>query len=128
MNELSAFWDEIFEKVRCSTLTAAYLKQVFENPVQLNDGSIVIEFARARETFDFQSFQRIGDWSMVALSMHFDKPHAAVIEFTGRKCYLLCDQITASSWDVYPELANNIDLISWDIRHALRQAKTPIIG
>lgn len=104
--------------------TIAYVAGVLKSlahPRALDDmskRSVILEFAEARTTGDFATFQRIGDW---VLWVDIVMPDALVgtreaVESVGRQSYYTCHRILRGQWRVYEELADELPKIALSAR------------
>lgn len=101
------------EGVEASPDARAYLVSLFASmksaQEDLSRESIVLAFAEARTTGEFQKFQRIGDWVVWCMSFAPESIGARelVIDL-GRLSYYACWRMTNKEWTVYEELADNL--------------------
>lgn len=117
---LRSWFEERLKVVRASEEARAYVVGLFSSMRGTRDDmsreSVVLAYARARETGDFELHQRIGDWTLWSLSC---APEQALVVDLGRLSYLSCYRLTGRSWVVYDELAEGLPRVAWDARRAL---------
>lgn len=100
--------------------TVAYVVSVLKSLAKpkacddLSKRSIVLEFASARESGDFATFQRIGDW---VLWVDIVMPESLagtreIVESVGRQSYYACHRILRGQWRIYEELADELPVIA----------------
>ena len=108
--------------IKCSPMAKAYITGVFATKnadfVMSKNESIVLAFHYAKESGDFLSFQKIGDWVLWVDSVNptFIKGHHEITETIARLSYFSCHRIMRGKWPIYEELADNFPQIVNDIR------------
>lgn len=124
---LDSWFAERLRGMRRQPETVAYVAGVLKSLAKprelddLSDRSVILEFASARETGDFATFQRIGDW---VLWVNIVMPeslagHREAVESVGRQSYYTCHRILRGQWRVYEELADDLPTIARSARHML---------
>jgi hypothetical protein len=112
------------EGVEASPDARAYLVSLFSSMRSTRDDmsreSIVLAFAEARTTGEFQKFQRIGDWVVWGMSFAPEsfETKEVVIDL-GRLSYYACWRMTNKEWRVYEELADDLPRLTKDMRRRL---------
>jgi len=100
----------------------AYVADVLSHPSRcdMSKESVVIAFSKARETMRFETFQRIGDWTLWSLSnmTSLDVSIETVHESFGSMSYAICDSMLKGQWKLYktlsielPELTKKISTV-----------------
>ena len=124
---LDSWFADRLHGMRRKPETVAYIAGVLKSlakPRELDDlskRSVVLEFASARETGDFATFQRIGDWVLwvnIVMPESLEGTREAV-ESVGRQSYYTCHRILRGQWRVYEELADDLPTIARSARHML---------
>lgn len=124
---LDSWFADRLSGMRRKPETVAYVAGVLKSLAKprelddLSDRSVILEFASARETGDFATFQRIGDWVLwvnIVMPESLQGHHEAV-ESVGRQSYYTCHRILRGQWRVYEELADDLPTIARSARHML---------
>jgi hypothetical protein len=124
---LDSWFADRLHGMRRKPETVAYVAGVLKSlakPRELDDlskRSVILEFASARETGDFATFQRIGDWVLwvnIVMPESLEGTREAV-ESVGRQSYYTCHRILRGQWHVYEELADDLPTIARSARHML---------
>lgn len=108
---------------KISEPTLSYVIQVMSSyglstENDLSKNSLVLAFLDAKTRFDFASFQRIGDWSLWALSILPKRENNDVIYDVGSMSYRMCHTIV-KKWDVYKHLSTNMHEITKTVNDSL---------
>ncbi len=84
----------------------------------MSQESVVLAFYAARQSGDFEAFQRVGDWVLWVSSVgpYPDKGQRDMVETFGRLSYYSCHRVLRGSWPLYEELANELPAIVYDVR------------
>lgn len=119
VSNLSSWFSERLSTIKCSDDTKAYVISVFDkhktSENDLSSSSIILAYVEARKTFQFSSFQTIGDWSLWSLSMRREIHNKQVLEEMGRQSYATCHHMLRKQWALYEELAYKLPIISDEI-------------
>lgn len=83
----------------------------------LSKESLVLAFLNAKTKVDFESFQKIGDWSLWLTSI-FPSRNDDVIFTFGSMSYRQCHNIV-KQWDVYDDLSRNMKSITKIVNNCL---------
>jgi len=127
---LTTWFSQQLDDIRCHEDTKAYVVNLlsrFKPEDELADRSVVVAYAAAKQSGDFSSFQRIGDWvlwaeaiqpGLVSLERH-------VVSSIGRLSYYACHRIMRGQWRLYEELADELLPIAADVRRKLAKQLSP---
>lgn len=122
-----AWFTEQLATVRCSDDARAYIVGVLVKYMRaeddMSDESVVLAFADAKTKGDFNTFQRIGDWTLWVSSFypHRNRGQRDLVETFGRLSYFACHRIMRGQWRLYEELADELPAIVYDIRCNMRR-------
>lgn len=107
-----------------SPIAKAYISGLFADqatkPVDLSKESVVLTFAAAKRSHDFQVLQSIGDW-VLWVDTFFPAAIAQSLEVTesiGRISYYRCSRLLPD-WRVYEELGDTLPIIVPQLRAVL---------
>ncbi len=126
---LDAWFSEQLTSLHCcyKPETIAYVTSVLKelahprSGTDLSDRSIVLAYAAAVQTGEFERFQQIGDWVLWSniIIPESIAEHKSIIENIGQNSYLSCYRIMHKKWHVYAELADTLPTLSAHVRQKL---------
>jgi hypothetical protein len=126
-DDLTEWLDERLHEAPFEDEMRAYVFQVLESfrhggDRDLSDESIVLLYAKAIQSGDFESFQRVADWSLwVASYAPQSLSEPAVVEELGMRSYDACDRIMMRKWPVFGQLAVQLPNVVITVRkHVFR--------
>jgi len=94
--------------------TKAYINGIFNSYINsagdLSKQSLTLEYIKAKENYDFSSFQNIGDWiffvrTMYPESVTSDEYYDTLAQCSYYKCYIIIDK----KWPCFEELADRFE-------------------
>ena len=119
-------FEELLTDLRCRQDTRAYIVGIFAkhkmSDADLSDKSITVLFSQARDTGDFITFQRLGDWLMFCngiASEHLRFASKDYYDTVARMSYYACYRLLNRSWPAYEELADNFLVIKKQVKDKL---------
>lgn len=90
-------------------ISGLFLAQSGARGVDLSKTSLTLAFQQARETYDFEKSQQLGDYVLWILSWYPQAvaAHRTLVETFGRLSYAHCFK-RVPTWRVYEELADQL--------------------
>lgn len=106
---------------------AAYIVNVLAHPLRcdMSHESVVLAFAAAKETMRFETFQRIGDWTLWSLSSNRPTDDAVVNVYRtfGSTSYAICNSMLRGRWELYGVLANELPEVANKISQVFKRVQ-----
>jgi hypothetical protein len=126
---LTLFFAEKLENLRCDDDTRAYITSIFgkykNSHFDYSKESLTLIYADATYKQDFFTFQNIGDWLFMINSMFPEHlTGAASNEYycsIGRSSYYHCYKLLHRRWRLYEHLADRFPELSLEVRSLIRE-------
>lgn len=117
-----AFFKSI-QKINRDDMMKAYLASTFTNYVrkQPPEGSLTMNFLRAKERNEFEAYQEIGDWILWSgIFAHGSfVQHKTINLMFGKISYDFCHKMLFKKWPLYAELADDLANIILETRNII---------
>ncbi len=126
VTRLDGWFESALTDLRCSPDTRAYVINLLSGHVDdISDSSVALAYRDASLSGRFETFQRIGDWSLwvSAFAPHPLRGQRDLIERFGRLSYFSCHRIMRGQWRLYEELADELPAIVYDVRCNMHRAR-----
>ena len=117
---LEDFFINKINKLSCRDDTKAYIVNLFSNinTNNLSNEIICLEYLNAREKYNFEKYQNIGDWILFVKTLYptslnnaSEDYYFSLAQSSYYKCYIMINK----SWKLYEELSDNLPIIIKDL-------------
>ena len=123
-NDLLLFLEENLKSINTNfPETKTYINSVFikflNADEDLSNKNIILEFAQAKNNYNFNKFQEIGDWILYGLSIfpkYFKNASEEYYITIGQNSYYKCFKMLNNKWPLFEELSDNLELIIKNIK------------
>ncbi len=106
--------------------TKLYIHSVLAKFVNSNSDmskiSVTLQFARAKEQYNFKLFQELADWLLFAGSFYPESLNGASLDYyysIAQNSYSSCYYIINKQWPLFLELSNNFPYFTQKINKSL---------
>lgn len=127
---LNLFFETILKDLNCKNETRAYIVSIFlkyqNSNFDLSDRSITIEFFEARNIYNFEKFQNLGDWIFFYNSV-FDNSNKKYFDEIGKESYAYCYKIV-KQWELFNELSVKLPLLENQTKILLKNNNIKLIS
>jgi hypothetical protein len=117
------FTTQIESLPNCRQSTKSYIISVFSQPkmeqYNYSNESITLLYAAAKFEPNFQKFQSLGDWLLVAKSLFPASLSEATPEYydaIAQNCYYKCYTLINKEWPIFEELADTFPSVVRDLQ------------
>lgn len=124
VSTLDAWFEQQLNDLDVEASTRAYIVNLLARTDvkdNLHRESVVLLFAQARAKSNFDSYRRVGDWSMwthIVCPELINDEHE-LLQTLGRLSYYACHRMLRGEWRLYEELADSMVDIVDDVRSRL---------
>lgn len=125
-NNITKFFDELLNDVKCHRDTRAYITGIFSKyqkaDCDLSQSSLTLLFCQARDTHNFSIYQNIGDYIFFVESIapqYLQSASKDYYDSLARTSYYTCYRLINKQWKVYEEMADSFPTLKQQVKEKL---------
>ena len=127
-NDITFFFEKIFEDLDCQPDTRAYIVSIYakykNSKHDLSKDSITLIFMQARIKHNFSSYQNLGDlifFSNTIAPSHLKNASKDYYDTIGRLSYLSCYNLINRKWKLFEEISDNFIILENQVKNRLNK-------